>query len=289
MANRLKEIAFQLLQNSQMGIVTHRLFAYLHEALFAATATGTWSSCYVLMRNTARFHLHNLRGMNSKPYEVFTVELRLSEGYTTTIKLRALSGDIFILHEVLAFACYRIPSSRIAPETVHTVIDAGANIGIASLYFAARYPKAKIYSVEPLPENFALLEANVAHEPRIKPIKGCITGVPKDAVRFTTDGPTWGNRIGEAGITVPGFTIRELCQREGIDSIDLLKVDIEGGEKEVFESADFLDLVRNIIIELHCEYDFESFRNDVIPFDFEAYPPCPPETRMFTASKRSLG
>ena len=144
-----------------------------------------------------------------------------------------------------------------------------------------------IYSVEPLPENFALLEANVANEPRIKPINGCITGVSQGTVQFTTDGPTWGNRIGNSGITVPAFTIGELCRKEGIDSVDLLKLDIEGAEREVLENADFLGRVRNIIIELHNDYDFESFQKDVIAFGFEAYPPCQPAIHMVTASNRS--
>jgi FkbM family methyltransferase len=270
-----------------MGIVTHRLHAYIREAQFAAKSTCNWPSFYALLHNTARFHLRNMLGMNVGPSGVFTVDLRLSEGYTAAVTLRALSGDIFVLHEVLTFACYRIPNWRIAPETVRTVIDAGANIGITSLYFAARYPQARIYSVEPLPENFALLEANVANEPRIKPINGCVTGVSNGTVQFTTDGPTWGNRIGNSGITVPAFTIGELCRKEDLEKVDLLKIDIEGAEKEVLANADFFDRVRNLIIELHNDYDFESFQSDVDAFDFQAYPPCPPEIHMFTASKRS--
>ena len=144
-----------------------------------------------------------------------------------------------------------------------------------------------IPSVEPLPENFALLKANVANEPRIKPINGCITGVSQGTVQFTTDGPTRGKVLGILELPFLHFTIGELCRKEGIDSVDLLKLDIEGAEREVLENADFLGRVRNIIIELHNDYDFESFQKDVIAFDFEAYPPSPPAIHMFTASKRS--
>ena len=112
-----------------MGIVVHRLLAYVREAQFAARSTCNWSSFYALLHNTARFHLRNMLGMNLGPSGVFTVDLRLSEGYTTAVTLRALSGDIFILHEVLAFACCRNPNSRIAPETVRTVIVLGLILG----------------------------------------------------------------------------------------------------------------------------------------------------------------
>ena len=198
-----------------VGTVVKRLLDYRREALFAVVATCNWSSCYALLRNTARFHFHNWRGKNSGASEVFTLDLRFGNGKTAAIKLRSLSGDIFILHEILTFAAYHISNSRIARESVYTIIDGGANIGITSLYFAARYPHAKIYSVEPLPQNFALLEANVKHEPRIKPLYGCITGISQHTVQFTAHHPTWGNRIGEVGITVFALTIDELCRKRG--------------------------------------------------------------------------
>ena len=264
-----------------------RLLAYRREALFAATATCNWSSCYTLLRNTMSFHLHNWRGKNSAASEIFTVDLRLGDGKTVAIKLRSLSGDIFILHEILTFAAYHISSSWVAPESVHTIIDGGANIGITSLYFAARYPQAKIYSVEPLPDNFALLQANVKNEPRIKPLQGCLTGISQHTVPFTTDHPTWGNCIGDGGITVPALTIDELCRQEGINCIDLLKLDIEGAEKQVLANGNFLERVRHIIIELHNDYDLRRFQKDIRAFGFEAHRPCPPATRMVTASKRT--
>lgn len=264
-----------------------RLLDYRREALFAVVATCNWSSCYALLHNTARFHFHNWRRTNTGPSEVFTVDLRLGNGKTAAIKLRSLSGDIFILHEILTFAAYHISNSRIAHERVYTIIDGGANIGITSLYFAARYPHAKIYSVEPLPQNFTLLEANVKHETRIKPLYGCITGTSQKTVQFTTGHPTWGNCIGEVGITVPAFTVEELCRTEGINQVDLLKLDIEGAEEQVFANGNFLDRVQHIVIELHNDYDFRRFQKDIEAFGFEAHPPDPPDTRMITATKRA--
>jgi hypothetical protein len=97
----------------------------------------------------------------------------------TTLTLRPFAGDLFVLYEVLAFNAYHIASSLLLPDDVRIVVDCGANIGITSLFLAARYPRAKILSVEPHPENFALLKANVAAVPRIVPIGLRDRDVPK--------------------------------------------------------------------------------------------------------------
>ena len=92
------------------------------------------------------------------------------------VELLRFAGDIFVLYEVLCDKCYFIPPSLLAPEKVRVILDCGANIGITSLFFAARHPNARIYSIEPDPNNFVLLERNTRQEPRISPICGAIVG-----------------------------------------------------------------------------------------------------------------
>lgn len=78
---------------------------------------------------------------------------------------------------------------------------------------------------------------------------------------------TWGYRVdpeGE-GDAVPALTMSTIIDRYGIDIIDVLKIDIEGGEHRVFGSGvDWLGKVDSIAIELHeryqpgCERAFEE-------------------------------
>ena len=86
------------------------------------------------------------------------------------------------------------------------------------------------------------LKTNVAQVPRILPIHACVTGASQSAVRFTTDQAAWGNRIAadNRGVLVPAVTIEELCKQNGIEKIDLLKLDIEGAEEQVLENGTFL-------------------------------------------------
>jgi hypothetical protein len=57
--------------------------------------------------------------------------------------------------------------ANLPPETI---IDAGANIGLASIYFANKFPEAKIIAIEPETENFELLKKNVVKYPNIIPL-----------------------------------------------------------------------------------------------------------------------
>jgi hypothetical protein len=65
------------------------------------------------------------------------------------------------------------------------------------------------------------------------------------------------------GFEVPAITISEMCKIYGLSRLDLLKVDIEGAEREVFANAEFLPRVRLGVIELHGDYTFEQFAADV--------------------------
>jgi FkbM family methyltransferase len=166
---------------------------------------------------------------------------------------------------VLLGQCYSLPDNVLCPSGVRSIVDCGANIGITSLFFASRYPNATIYSIEPHPENFALLQQNVRTEKRIVPINAAVVSASSEVVRFSTDRPSWGNMInGKGGGTeVPAITISQILTRFGLAGLDLLKVDIEGAEREIFENGEFLPHVGLGIIELHDGYTFEKFASDV--------------------------
>src|SRR5262245_50214060 len=140
-----------------------------------------------------RFHIRNGFGVFNEDRSMFTIDLRIDRKNPITLTLRPFAGDLFVLYEVLAFNAYYIAPDVLPPEKVRVIVDCGANIGITSLFLAARYPRAAILSIEPHPENFALLKANVAQIPRILPIRACITGRSQSSVRFTADQAAWGN------------------------------------------------------------------------------------------------
>jgi FkbM family methyltransferase len=270
--------------------IKEKLSSYSRELAFGFIASSTWMDEVVLLRHTARFHLQNWLGGAHDDCTTFTVKLKIGQENLTSLTLRPFSGDLFVLYEVLANNVYHIAPRLLPPLEVATIVDCGANIGITSLFLAERYPQARVFSIEPHPENFMLLKKNVAQVPRIVPIRACVTGRSVGTVRFTTDQAAWGNHIAkdDDGVLVPAITIDELCEQNRIANINLLKLDIEGGEEHLFENGGFLNRTDHMIIELHGDYGFTRFQRDIAPYGFVAREALPPETCMITAFRTEI-
>ena len=168
------------------------------------------------------------------------------------VHLRIDTSDFCAYRDVLIFKT-KSYDPNLAGFSPHTIVDAGAHIGITSILFALKYPMAKIIAVEPEAANFAALVRNTAPYKTITPIHaalwredgevrlGASNAHPKGAFQITDNGPQ----------PVRAITVDTLMSETGIDSIDLLKVDIEGAEVEVFEACPWITNVRVIAIELH--------------------------------------
>jgi FkbM family methyltransferase len=138
-------------------------------------------------------------------------------------------------------------------EHVKYIIDGGANIGAESLRFRHFHPQATVLAVEAEAGNFEVLRLNAAGDPKIIPIHAALW--PHAGTVAVEQGP--GNEsftVREASSHVAGvtaITVTELMQKHGFPCIDILKLDIEGSEKELFGGnvADWLSLVKVLIVE----------------------------------------
>lgn len=179
----------------------------------------------------------------------------LLTGLNQSIRLRTMTSDVHCFEKVFLYREYDVPFA-IEPTLI---VDAGANIGMASLFFRERYPQARIVAVEPESSNFELLTYNCrglrmlsAYQAAIWPEKCELkirdSGAEKWAFSVTS---TEGGAPAEAAVRA--LTIPDLMSTEGIDRIDLLKLDIETAEKELFSrnTDTWLPRVDLIIIELH--------------------------------------
>jgi FkbM family methyltransferase len=256
--------------------LNEKVRSYLREIVFIVGRCTDWRSRISLFANTVLFHFGNWVKKTRRTEDIiFSVNIRIGSDKSRCIELRRFSGDIFVLYEVLCDKCYFIPSSMLPPEQVHVIFDCGANIGVASLFLAAQYPNARIYSIEPDPGNFALLKRNVHQEQRIVPICGALVGSAREQAYLTTDAPAWGNRIAtrKTGVAVKAWTIDSICQENRLPHIDLLKVDVEGAEKELFANAHFLKRVSCGLVELHNNYGVEALERDVARWGFRVLEP----------------
>jgi FkbM family methyltransferase len=172
--------------------------------------------------------------------------------------IRGRTTDDTVVEQVFANREYPI----LADFQPRTIIDAGANCGAAAVYFASHYPDAQIVAVEPERSNFDLLTQNVRDLENVKPVLGalwsrrCSLALAGDAdvAKYAFQVEETRRADGD-GSSIPAYTVQDILQGNGWEHVDVLKLDIEGAEHEVFaaNSAAWIDRVSVIMVELHEE------------------------------------
>lgn len=177
-----------------------------------------------------------------------------AEGYQHPLYLRSNMFDESIFSAVIEQEEYGY--IRFVEEP-RVIVDAGANIGMATVFFANRHPNATIYAIEPAADNYEVLCKNIEKYPHVVPICCGLMGTVGKG-RILDEGSTLGYQVELNGADSNGVictTVDAICQQYNISHIDLLKIDIEGAEKEVFSSAEkWLPKVGSIAMELHERY-----------------------------------
>lgn len=176
-----------------------------------------------------------------------------SNRYNSSIYLRNTVADKATFKQVFIQAQYDI-NFPISPKTI---IDGGANIGLAAIYFSHRFPDSTIIAVEPNLENLTLLKKNIENYKNIHPIEGgnWNNNQPLSIINSTVDNNSF--MVEEVPFNtpnaIPGYSMDYLMNLFSWNYIDLLKLDIEGSEKEVFEKnyETWLPKTKILIIELH--------------------------------------
>ena len=185
-----------------------------------------------------------------------------------TLEHRGTDADRGVVQQILVSQDYSLDALARGEEirahynrltgagTKPLIIDAGANIGASVVYFCMNFPQAHVLALEPAPDNFELLVPNTA---------GLDVDARRAGIAATTGHATlrdpglgeWGYRTERDGGDGP---LVELCAAADLVAAKtkqgfapfIAKIDIEGGEDELFSSAtDWVDEFPLIIIELH--------------------------------------
>lgn len=163
--------------------------------------------------------------------------------------------DVCVLSEVYYDRVY---DRVFQPEKGMTIVDAGSHVGFYSIMAARRVgSRGTVYSFEPDPYNHALLTANLRMNKltkRVTPFKTALSDCTGTASLYQD--PRWhrGHTLIRAGMhkhSVPVKTERldAIVAKEGIDHIDILKIDVEGAELLALRGAeDTINRVRNITV-----------------------------------------
>jgi FkbM family methyltransferase len=178
------------------------------------------------------------------------VELRVP-GFDHTVWARPEGSDRASFEHVFDGA-YDLDLS----EEPRLIVDLGANAGYAAVFFALCYPTARILAVEPVPANAAILRRNAAPFERLDVVEAAAWPHPARLALVDPGKGYWGIRVApDATGKVTAVTIPELLVRAGRDTIDLLKIDIEGAERQLFgQHTEWLTQVRVLVVELHDRF-----------------------------------
>ena len=195
--------------------------------------------------------------------------------HALTARLRG-SSDMKVFWQIFNFEEY---STLRGMVNVFLILDLGANVGYSSAYFLSCFPDARSIAVEPDEQNVAICRMNLEpYDGRALVLTGAVwsqAGLLSLSKVTSGDGLECARMVaqpqeGSLG-NVRAWNVGDLIDISGCTAVDLLKVDIEGAELEVFGASAraWLHRVRNICIELHGPDCERTFFKAVAGFNYE--------------------
>ena len=184
------------------------------------------------------------------------------------IKIRVNSTDLMALTNVWIVKEYDIENFNITKTD--TVIDIGAHIGLFSLLVSKFCKSGKIFSFEPIRENFDLLAANLELNQikNVFPLNVAVSKNPTKVNLFLHDDQSAHSVVSKSTktITVQSTSLQSIFDKNSIESCKLLKLDCEGAEYEIIDSLplEYFDKIQNIAIEYHLADSKPELAKDLI-------------------------
>lgn len=197
-------------------------------------------------------------------------------GLSTPITLSNYGPDVTTLFQIFYAGEYDFDTK----EPPRFIIDCGANIGLSAVFFANKYPDAKLVAIEPDKANFKFLLLNTKKYPNITCLQKAVWPQKRNLTMVDAGRGNWGmqtiNATQDSGDKIEAITIDEIMHQFEINMIDLIKIDIEGAEKELFtyNYKNWLSKTNVIAIELHDFLDptiSSVFYKAIEPYRFRRY------------------
>ena len=168
------------------------------------------------------------------------------------ISLRPDNSDYEVFNQIFRFTSYGALEKL---GKITTVIDAGANIGLSAMYFSKRLNYPEIVALEPEDFNYRQASLNTRGLPQVTLLKKALWSKKRMASIANPNTASWDFRIeADDQGDVECVSVSDILHYKNWQTIDLFKIDIEGAEREIFESPEhmqWLNKVRIFAIELH--------------------------------------
>jgi FkbM family methyltransferase len=246
----------------KLVFLTGKLFIKIGSWIFSYKNYGFWQPHYNKLEtnkvavdfdgNYLHYDINGLKASARKTASDSLVfeQVILQEEYKTAM-------DIFLLNNI----------------PFKTFIDLGSNIGLATIYIKKIFPDARVIALEPDKNNYAELLKNF-RDNGLTNATPLMAGVGKKDCYLVTDerlrdSQDWSISFKEVDFETPivSYSINSLLEKYGLANVDFIKIDIEGGEKAIFDQdADisFLDKVKVIAVEIHDEFNIRDHIYEVL-------------------------
>jgi FkbM family methyltransferase len=191
-----------------------------------------------------------------------TIELRTRE--FGSIVVRPLDSDLSVVRQTLRDREYEIPSRFAAGQInnayarilargrLPVIIDAGANIGAAAVWFGKHFPKSAVVAIEPERRNAILARRNTGGNPNIKVVEAAVGANSGFVSVFEPDAQAWAVTTRRSDSGCPVITVEDALALVPQGELLLVKIDIEGFESDLFSTnVGWLDRTAAVVIEPH--------------------------------------
>lgn len=246
-----------------------RVFTWSELALFKVSDILTiWWNRPVMRRTRALRSFSRTIPMEALSLEAGEYRFRYAVGgRDISFRLRAGTSDVDVFQQVMVEDAYgelvRLFPQRNQPLRI---LDAGANIGLTTLYLKAHFPSCHILALEPEPGNFRQLQRCVA-ENGLEGVtllnQGIWTGdtdlAARDGFRdrrawsFALEESVWDN----GSPPIPVRSLETILSQAGWNGLDLLKLDVEGAEEKLLRDPGFMEILSErvglLCMEVHEE------------------------------------
>ncbi|HEY0054498.1 MAG TPA: FkbM family methyltransferase [Pedobacter sp.] len=216
-----------------------------------------------------QFRIHDF--LTAEKYSLTeTSENLLIEKEGKTIYLRKSASDVEVAEQILFKQEYLplIDLIKINNLSVSNLVDAGANIGLATLFINSHFPNLKCICIEPGRDNYTLLLKNLEASDTNAICKNAALWHKNEFLALDhnfRDGKEWSLTVNDhtdAKKDIQGITLNQLIVEHDLETIDILKIDIEGAERYILNKdlndLTFLNRTKVIAIEIHDEFDIRE-------------------------------
>jgi FkbM family methyltransferase len=178
--------------------------------------------------------------------------------------LRRFSSDLIVLNQIFIKHEYLPLINLIKKYNIqaNNIIDVGSNTGFSSIYFYNALPGSKIFSIEASSLNFFFLKENSMMNKIDSVLINKALWYKNEDLSLDLsfrDGLPWSHKFSNnvnGNYSVKGVSLNHILKEYNIQEISVLKIDIEGGEFDVFLkplNTDFLKITKCLAIEIHEE------------------------------------